>query len=66
MRIARLTTKNIKLLLAFLMLLSTAGCSSESTRNISTDASQEQIDNYNRLIEEEAAKVSGNPDNKNI
>ncbi len=66
MQIARLSSMNIKLVFAFLMLFTTVGCSSESTKSVATDASQEAIDNYNRLIEEEAAKVGKTADNKNI
>ncbi len=56
--------KSLILLLPFLML--PVGCSSNETTNVADGASQSEIDRYNEMIEEEARRVSEEPEAKDI
>ena len=55
-----------KLLIALFLLLLPVGCSSSETKNIATDASQEELDRYNELIEKEAKQVSESAEEDDI
>jgi hypothetical protein len=46
-------------LLAILFSFVIIGCSSNEPRNITSDASQEEIDNYNELIEQAEKEMQG-------
>lgn len=52
--------------LVLLLVFVGAGCTSEATTNVTANASQAEIDNYNRLIEAEAARVSESTERKDI
>ena len=57
---------NTKYIIASLVLAITVGCSSSTARNIASDASQEEIDSYNQMIEQEAEQARQSIDNKKI
>jgi hypothetical protein len=57
---------NLKFLLPCLFLACLVGCGGESTSSVTSGASQSQIDEYNRLIEEEAARAGNQAEKKDI
>ncbi|TWT97333.1 hypothetical protein [Neorhodopirellula pilleata] len=57
---------NTKIYVVLLALAIFGGCSSDAAKNVVSDAPQSEIDKYNQLIEEEAARVSAAPEEKGI
>ncbi|WP_442508689.1 hypothetical protein SH528x_000218 [Novipirellula sp. SH528] len=57
---------NTRFIIAFLVLAFTVGCSSSTTKNIASEASQEEIDNYNQMIQREAEQAKQSFDNAKI
>jgi hypothetical protein len=55
-----------KLTLSCVMIAFAVGCGSPESSNVASEASQEQIDQYNRLIQEEAERAAKQVDKDDI
>lgn len=66
MKITQSLSSVLPICLLLAAMFSAVGCSSSPTTDVAGNASQDEIDEYNRLIKEEAERVNQSVEKKDI